>query len=44
LNDAGSKLRFAETVFKERYRESLHNSQSSVAGIVVIFLDQRGGV
>ncbi len=44
MNDAGSKLRFAETVFKQRYRESLHNSQSSVAGIVVIFLDQRGGV
>jgi len=37
-------LRFAETIFKERYREASHNSQNSVAGIVVIFLDQRGGV
>jgi len=37
-------LRFAERIFKERYREASHNSQNSVAGIVVIFLDQRGGV
>ncbi len=44
LNEAGSKLRFAESIFKERYREASHNSQNSVAGIVVIFLDQRGGV
>jgi hypothetical protein len=44
LHTAGSKLRFAESIFRERYREALHNSQNSVAGIVVIFLDQRGGV
>ena len=44
LNTAGSKLRFAESIFRERYREASHNSQNSVAGIVVIFLDQRGGV
>jgi len=37
-------LRFAESIFKERYREASHNSQNAVAGIVVIFLDQRGGV
>ena len=43
-SEAGSKLRFAESIFKERYREAIHNSQSSAAGIVVIFLDQRGGV
>ncbi|HEV2732127.1 MAG TPA: SH3 domain-containing protein [Terriglobales bacterium] len=44
LNTAGSKLRFAESIFRERYREASHNSQNSAAGIVVIFLDQRGGV
>jgi hypothetical protein len=43
-NEAGIKLRFAESIFKERYREASHNSQNAVAGIVVIFLDQRGGV
>jgi hypothetical protein len=41
---AGDKLRFAEHIFMERYREAAHNSQNSVEGIVVIFLDQRGGV
>jgi hypothetical protein len=41
---AGRKLRFAENIFMERYREASHNSQNSVEGIVVIFLDQRGGV
>ncbi len=41
---AGKKLRFAEAIFLERYREAAHSSRSSVEGIVVIFLDQRGGV
>ena len=41
---AGKKLRFAEAIFVERYREASHNSRNSVEGIVVIFLDQRGGV
>ena len=40
----GRKLHFAETIFRERYQEIVHSSQLSVAGIVVIFLDQRGGV
>jgi hypothetical protein len=40
----GKKLRFMEMLFKERYRELSHNSQNTVGGIVVIFLDQRGGV
>ena len=40
----GRKLHFAETIFRERYQEIVHTSQLSVAGIVVIFLDQRGGV
>ena len=41
---AGKKLRFAEAIFLERYREASHSSRRSVEGIVVIFLDQRGGV
>lgn len=40
----GKKLRFVEILFKERYRELSHSSQKSVDGIVVVFLDQRGGV
>ena len=40
----GRKLRFAEAIFRERYREIVHTSRLSVEGIVVIFLDQRGGV
>jgi hypothetical protein len=43
-NATGSKLHFAENIFRERYREAVHNSQNAAAGIVVIFLDQRGGV
>ncbi len=41
---AGKKRRFAQYVFMERYRRASHSSQNPVEGIVVIFLDQRGGV
>jgi hypothetical protein len=41
---AGEKLRFARATFSERYRQSVHGSQVSPEGIVVIFLDQQGGV
>jgi hypothetical protein len=41
---AGEKLRFAEHIFMERYRQAAHDSRNSVEGIVVIFLDKRGGV
>jgi Bacterial SH3 domain len=41
---SAKKLRFAEQVFIERYREISHTSQSPVTGVVVIFLDQHGGV
>ena len=44
LNETGDKLRFAQSVFMERYRQASHSSQDPWAGIVVIFLDQRGGV
>jgi hypothetical protein len=46
IRDAGvgQKLRFVESIFKARYRVVTHSSQSPVDGIVVIFLDQRGGV
>jgi hypothetical protein len=41
---AGEKLRFAQATFSERYRQAAHGSQVSPEGIVVIFLDQQGGV
>jgi hypothetical protein len=41
---AGKKLRFAQATFSERYRQAVHGSQVSPEGIVVIFLDQQGGV
>jgi hypothetical protein len=44
LNLTGDKLQFAKTTFLRRYREISHASQNSVAGVVVIFLDQKGGV
>jgi hypothetical protein len=40
----GEKWHFATTLFKERYRELSHTSHKAPAGIVVIFLDDRGGV
>ena len=44
LNLTGNKLQFAKSVFLQRYREISHASQNPVAGVVVIFLDQQGGV
>ena len=41
---ATNKLRFAEATFSQRYREIAHNSQNELDGIVLIFLDQKGGV
>ncbi len=41
---AGQKLQFAEGIFRERYQEISHSSKASVEGVVVIFLDERGGV
>ena len=41
---ADKKLRFAESIFKERFRSVDPNSPTPVAGVVVIFLDQAGGV
>jgi hypothetical protein len=40
----GEKWHFAASVFKERYRELSHTSHNAADGIVVIFLDDRGGV
>ena len=39
-----SRLQFVQRVFRERYRQISHSSRDSVEGIVVIFMDQRGGV
>jgi hypothetical protein len=44
LNLSGNKLQFVRSVFVQRYEEISHASQNSVAGVVVIFLDNRGGV
>jgi len=44
LNLTGNKLQFAKSVFLQRYNEISHASQNPVAGVVVIFLDQQGGV
>jgi hypothetical protein len=44
LNLTGNKLQFAKSVFLQRYKEISHASQNPVAGVVVIFLDQQGGV
>jgi hypothetical protein len=41
---ASKKLRFAQATFSERYRQAVHGSQVAPEGIVVIFLDQQGGV
>ncbi len=41
---AGKKRRFVQYIFMQRYRQASHSSQEPVEGIVVIFLDQRGGV
>lgn len=44
LNLSGDKLQFAQSVFMERYRHVAQDAQNPWAGIVVIFLDQKGGV
>lgn len=44
LNVTRKKLRFAQATFSERYRQAVHGSHVSPEGIVVIFLDQQGGV
>jgi len=43
-NIAAAKARFAEAIFAQRYREATHSPDNSLQGIVVIFLDKRGGV
>ena len=39
-----SRLQFVQSTFVERYRQISHSSTDPVEGIVVIFMDQRGGV
>jgi len=38
------RLQFVQRVFTERYQEMTHSSQDAAEGIVVIFVDDRGGV
>lgn len=40
----GNRLQFVQTLFTERYRVMAHSSQDAADGIVVIFLDDMGGV
>lgn len=40
----GSRLQFVQKLFSERYREMVHSSKDATDGIVVIFMDERGGV
>jgi hypothetical protein len=40
----GDRLAFVEKVFSDRYREIAHGAGDPVDGVVIIFLDQRGGV
>jgi hypothetical protein len=38
------RRQFAQAIFRERYLEAAHSSEHPFAGVVVIFLDQAGGV
>jgi len=40
----GNRLKFVQNVFSERYQEMIHSSQDPTEGIVVIFVDDLGGV
>ena len=40
----GNRLKFVQNVFTERYRVMAHSSEAAVEGIVVIFVDDFGGV
>jgi hypothetical protein len=40
----GNRLQFVQNVFTERYQEMAHSSEAAAEGIVVIFVDARGGV
>lgn len=40
----GNRLQFVQNVFTERYQVMAHSSEAAADGIVVIFVDERGGV
>ena len=40
----GDRWQFVQNVFSEQYRQISHSPQSSVEGLVIIFMDQGGGV
>jgi hypothetical protein len=40
----GNRLQFVQRLFTERYRVMAHSSQGATDGIVIIFLDDMGGV
>lgn len=39
-----NRLQFVQNVFTERYQVMVHSSEAAAEGIVVIFVDERGGV
>ncbi len=39
-----NRLQFVQNVFTERYQVMAHSSEAAAEGIVVIFVDERGGV
>jgi hypothetical protein len=40
----GDRWQFVQTVFSDQYRQIAHSPQNSVEGVVIIFMDQGGGV
>ena len=40
----GDRWQFVQTVFSDQYRQIAHTPENSVEGVVVIFMDQGGGV
>jgi hypothetical protein len=40
----GDRWQFVQNVFSDQYRQISHSPQSSIEGLVIIFMDQGGGV
>ncbi|HZQ70674.1 MAG TPA: hypothetical protein VFA68_19245 [Terriglobales bacterium] len=40
----GDRWKFVQSVFGEQYREMAHTPQNTIEGVVIIFMDQGGGV
>jgi hypothetical protein len=40
----GDRWQFVQSVFSDQYRQIVHTAENSIAGVVIIFMDQGGGV